>query len=113
MTLDEVKDLLGWSPHQAPASAGPSPEAAEELRAAARELVELVSRPGWQRVLDLWEKRLTAAEFDLLSSKSSDGVELIGLQRRARAYRELFDGVQLDIAEAIEAGREQREGSDG
>lgn len=88
------------------ASSGPKTVSRETLLATADALEQLTASRGWQVALDLMEKRMDGAEYAMLASKSSDLMEMLGLQRRARAYREMFDGIQQDIQRTIREAKE-------
>lgn len=76
------------------------------MLATADALEQLIASRGWQVALDFMEKRMDGAEYAMLASKSSDLMELLGLQRRARAYREMFDGIQQDIQRTMREAKE-------
>lgn len=62
-----------------------------------RVLRELVRDPGWQVILDLMEKEVAKAEFQLINYNGTDKEVTFALQKRARAMREFFQQIQHAI----------------
>lgn len=67
---------------------------------------EVTQCPGWQLILDMLESRVKKAEFHLMNCDSADPLMIGALHRRARAFRELFQDIQLDVTRSISAERD-------
>lgn len=71
-----------------------------------RLLADVIRSAGWEVLLDLMEKRVQQAEFQLINYNGSDKDLLLVLQRKARDFRELFQCIQTDVLVAVEAAKE-------
>lgn len=65
-------------------------------------LNQLRGSQGWKLILDWLSGKCDAAEFALISTQATDPLEIIALQRTARATRAVFDGVQQFIQAEID-----------
>ena len=85
-----------------------TPEAAEllHLYERGRRLANTTNTAGWADVLDILEGMVQQAEYALMNYNGSDAPTLAALHRRARAYREVFDGLQQQIQAATNAARD-------
>ena len=85
-----------------------TPEAAEllHLYERGRRLADTTNTPGWTDILDILERMVTQAEYTLMNYNGSDAPTLTALHRRARAYREVFDGLQQQVQAATNAARD-------
>lgn len=68
-------------------------------------LEQLTALPGWKVVLDIIEERVAQTEFQLINYNGSDADIVLALQRRARAFRELFQLLQQDVVRLIDASK--------
>lgn len=71
-----------------------------------RLLADVLRSAGWNTLLDLMEKRVQQAEFQLINYNGSDKDLLLLLQRKARDFREFFQCTQTDALAAVEAAKE-------
>lgn len=85
-----------------------TPEAADllHLYERGRRLQDTINTAGWADVLDILEQMVTQAEYALMNYNGSDAPTLAALHRRARTYREVFDGLQQSIQAASQAVRD-------
>ena len=67
-----------------------------------RTLMETVKSEGWPIILDIMEKMVIQAEADLIEYRGSETNSLLSLQKRALAYRSLFQGFQIKVHAEIE-----------
>ena len=67
-----------------------------------RALTETINSEGWPLILDIMEKMVIQAEADLIEYRGSETNSLLSLQKRALAYRTLYQNLQAKVKVEIE-----------
>lgn len=80
-----------------------------DLLKRAGRLAVLVGSESWTDLMDLMDKRVADAEFNVMNYSGSDALIVQGLQRRARSMREFFQTIQSDVFGLITLAREYNE----
>ena len=72
-----------------------------------RALAETIQTEGWPLILDIMEKMVIQAEADLINYTGSEVNSILSFQKRALAYRSLFQGFQIKVQGDIERAAQE------
>ncbi len=67
-----------------------------------RALTETIKSEGWPLILNIMENMVIQAEADLIEYRGSEVNSLLSLQKRALAYRTLYQNLQVKVKAEIE-----------